>query len=418
MKKTALGAVALALTSTTALAGGIERSVIDYGVLFQPGTQLTFSTALVSPKVSGTYDAALGGGSTGNMAENYASYGFSYKNQFTDKLAFALYNNDAYGADALYTQGAYTGLTATWDSNQTAAMLRYQVADRISVYGGVRYVRSSAEILIPDQMIRPSVQSQLTDGVTQLQNAQAALAGLGQGAGDAQYDTVTAQLQATQTRLAQANAAPFGTFTYTADSNVDGQFGYVLGAAYEIPDIALRVGLTWESAITHKFDTNEALAGAGLNATTQTEIEMPQSVALDFQSGVAAGTLVFGQVKWTEWSKWEVRTPGYEAFSGDAVTGIDNDTWTYRLGIGRKFSDSVSGFAQVTYEPSNGAVASRLSPTDGKISFGIGGQVTEGNMKMRGGIEYVKLGDATDASGTKFKGNSAIGMGLSFTVSF
>ena len=46
------------------------------------------------------------------------------------------------------------------------------------------------------------------------------------------------------------------------------------------------------------------------------------------------------------------------------------------------------------------------------------GQMVDGNVKLRGGIEYVSLGNAEDASGVKFEDNSAIGMGLSLTVSF
>ena len=108
-------------------------------------------------------------------------------------------------AAAHYTTGAYTGLEAHWQSNQLAALLKYQLTDRASVYGGLRYVTSSATIYIPAQMLNP--------------------------------------------------IGP-----YTASAASDSQLGYVVGAAYEIPDIALRVGLTYESSITHSFATASALA--------------------------------------------------------------------------------------------------------------------------------------------------------------
>ncbi len=53
--------------------------------------------------------------------------------------------------------------------------------------------------------------------------------------------------------------------------NKDFQFGYLLGAAYEIPDIALRVALTYESKTKHKFKDN-----TGSNFT----VEIPQAVTL------------------------------------------------------------------------------------------------------------------------------------------
>ncbi len=404
MKKALSAAALLAASTTLAQAGGIERVVNDYGMLFQPGDQLSFGASIVNPNISGDYAAGLGGGSTGEMAKSYVATSFGYKNDLSDKLALGLYFNDAYGADSAYSQGFYTGLTAQWNSKQTAAMLRYRIGERFSVYGGARYVESDANIVIPDQMIRAATASEIAGGI-------AALTGAG-------VPVTDPRVVGLQTQLAAVGAAPVGAFTYTAQGDRRGDWGAVLGAAYEIPDIALRVGLTWESAITHEFDTSEALPFFGLNGNTSTEVEMPQSIALDFQTGVAPGTLVFGQVKWTEWSAWEVRTPGYAAITGDEVTGFDDDVMTYKLGVGRQFNDAVSGFAQVTYEPGNGGVASRLSPTDGRISLGVGGQITGEMGKMRFGLEYVKLGDATDASGTEFTGNSAVGAGISFTMNF
>jgi long-subunit fatty acid transport protein len=91
---------------------------------------------------------------------------------------------------------------------------------------------------------------------------------------------------------------------------------------------------------------------------------------------------------------------------------------TYLLGVVRRINDDLSVFGRVTYEESNGAEASRLSPTDGSTSIGIGGSYTMNGVKFTGGIEYAMLGDATDASGVEFKDNSAIGLGLSIGYSF
>ncbi|SPF80437.1 OmpP1/FadL family transporter [Pseudoprimorskyibacter insulae] len=383
--KIALAAASFAvLGATSVAAGGIERANNNYGLLFTPGDQIELTFSHVKPTVSGSYSAGLtalgGSATTGNMANSYTNLGFGYKNDINDKLAIGLYVNQPYGADAAYTSGFYKGLAATWESSQIAALAKYKLADRISVYGGARYVRSSANISIPDQMIRGK-----------LAGISPAHPGL---------------------------AAPAGTLRYDAKGEQDGQWGYVLGAAYEIPEIAMRVGLTWESAMTHNFTTTETVTGLGVNATGKTKVEMPQSVALDFQTGVAAGTLVFGQIKWTEWSKWEVRPPAYNSVANEAITGFDNDTTTYRLGVGRQFNEQLSGFAQVTYEKKNGGIASRLAPTDGRQSIGIGMQYTKDNMKIRGGLEYAQLGDAVDGTGTQFKGNSATGFGLSVTFGF
>lgn len=409
MKKIMVTASVLAIGAGAAHAGGIERMGNPYSMLWDKGNQLQLSFSSVKPNVEGDYPTALGGGSTDNMAGGYNTLGVAYKQQINDKLAFGLFLNTPYGANASYPTGAYTGLKADWDSNQIAAVAKYQINERVSVYGGLRYVRSTADITIPDQLIRKGV----ADGAAQ---AQAGADALTAAYGATDPRTVAVQTQA-QT-LAAIASTPFGTLQYDARGDEEGDLGYILGAAYEIPDIALRVSLTWESSITHEYDTHEVLPGFAIDDDTKTKIEMPQSFTLDFQTGVAKDTLVFGKVKWTEWSKWEVRTPKYEEVTGDRVTGLDDDVITYQLGVGRRFSDELSGFARVTYEKGNGGEASRLAPTDGSIAFGVGGAYTDGKATFRAGVEYVKLGDAEDASGVDFSDNTAVGIGASLTFSF
>ncbi len=391
MKLTTAAFAALAMTTGLAQAGGIDRSSLPYSILFEEGRVMQFGLSTVNPGVSGTYSPTLtflgGTSNTGDMAESYQTLSFAYKADLNDKLSYGIFLNTPYGADANYKSGFYTGLEAHWESEQLAALLKYQVADRMSVYGGLRYVRSRADIAIPDSLIRGGLQ-------------QAGLAGNAQAA-------------------ALAAGAPLGTLAYTAKGDTDGRLGVILGGAYEIPDIALRVGLTYESGFTHSFRTTEAIAAVpSVSGVGTTNVEMPQSVTLDFQSGVAKDTLVFGSIKWSEWSKWEVRPPGYNALTGSDITSFDNNVITYSLGVGRKINDNLSLFARIGYEKANGGESSRLSPTDGYRSIGVGGSWTQGNVKITGGIEYIKLGDATDGSTTQFTKNEAVGVGMSVLFSF
>jgi len=356
---------ALALTTSLAHAGGIERSGSNYSALFDKGRVMTLGFSNATPSISGNLAVGPFNFSTGNMAESFSTLSFSYKADVNDKLSYAIFMNTPFGADAHYTTGAYTGLEAHWQSNQLAALLKYQLTDRASVYGGLRYVTSSATIYIPAQMLNP--------------------------------------------------IGP-----YTASAASDSQLGYVVGAAYEIPDIALRVGLTYESSITHSFATEESFGGLASGATVpgSTDITLPQSLALDFQTGVAKDTLVFGSVRWTEWSQWHVAPSYYDTVLHDEVTGFSNDVITYELGVGRRINENLSVFARVGYEAPDGKVASRLAPTDGMNSFGIGASWTKDKVKITGGIEYAKLGDTFDASGTQFTGNSAVGVGVNVAFTF
>ncbi len=359
----AAAGIAAAMAGGTAQAGGIDRGRLAYGVMYEPGNYLEFGFSHVAPKVSGTYADPMFGTTTGDMAGDYTTLSLSYKHQFGDKLSLALFLNMPYGADAAYSQGLYSGLNATWDSNQIAGVLRYKVTDAVSVYGGLRYVHSKANIAIPPALL--------------------------------------------------------GGFAYTASGSTS-DVGYIVGAAFEKPEIALRVALTYESKIEHDFPTTEAGGPLGAGFAGTTTIEMPQTLALDFQSGVAQDTLVFGSIRWAEWSKWKVRPPGYGGLTGQDITGFDNDVITWQLGVGRRLNDNWSVFARVGYEKSNGGTSSRLSPTDGMKSIGVGGTYTRDNMKVTAGLEYVKLGDAVTGAptNTQFSGNEAVGFGLSVGYRF
>ncbi len=378
---------ALLLTTTIASAGGLDRGGNAYSVLFEDGNYAQLSFSLANPSVSGDYAAGLGGGSTGNMAESFNTFGFGLKYDINDDVSVAFFLNQPFGANADYGSGVYTGLGADWESSQIAIVGKYQVNPNISVYAGARSIETKASIAIPDSLIRGGL---------------AAAA----AAGDA-------------TAAALAGGAPAGTLAYSAETGSDRQTSYIAGAAYEIPEIALRVALTYESGYTHSLDTTEAIAAVpAISGDSVTDIEMPQSVTLDFQTGVAEDTLVFGTVRWSEWSVWEVRPAGYEALTGDAVTGLDNDVMTYRIGVGRRINEDLSVFGRITYEKANGGVASRLAPTDGTTSIGLGGSYNYDGVEFTGGIEYSMLGDAEDGSATDFSGNSALGVGLSVGFSF
>ena len=406
MKNTLKITAALMLSTTAATAGGIERATNDYSVLFEDGNYAKLSFSSVTPDVSGDYPAALGGGSTDNMAEDYTNFGLSLKYQLNDQFDVGLFLNQPYGANANYTAGTYSGLGADWESNQIALVLKYQATPNISVYGGIRSVESQAEITIPDLLVRGGFAA----------GAQAAAEGAAAAA--AGGDAATAAALQAQAEGAGAIALNPASLDYSAETDANRQTSYIVGAAYERPEIALRVALTYETGFTHTFAGTESLPTLGLDATADFEIEMPQSVTLDFQSGVAEDTLVFGSIRWAEWSVWEVRPTGYEGITGDRVTGLDDDVTTYRLGVGRRLSDDLSVFARVTYEAGTGGEASRLAPTDGSTAIGIGGSYNFNGLDITGGIEYVMLGDATDGSGVEFAENTAVGLGLSIGYQF
>ena len=370
MTKWIPGLAALGIAAASgALAGGIDRTSMNTNILFEEGRYLEFGLSNGSPTVSGTFPVSapfFNGSPTKDMAESFTALSFGLKTDINEKLSFALIVGQPQLANAHYTNSSYTGLEAHWSTTEADALLRYKFGKGFSAFGGLRYVTSKAEIALPNLLM-------------------------------------------------------FGQGAYTASAQTDSRLGYLIGAAYEKPEIALRVSLTYSSAIHHAFDTTETSAALGGTVNGVTEITLPQSVTLEGQTGVAPGTLVFGSIKWAEWSKWQVAPPGYAGLSApfpDVITGFDHDVFTYTLGVGRKINEHLSLAASFTYEEAKGGTSSRLSPTDGMRAIGLAAIYTVGDVKITGGLQYQMLGDAVDGSGTRFTGNEAVGVGLKVAYKF
>ncbi len=200
------------------------------------------------------------------------------------------------------------------------------------------------------------------------------------------------------------NASMEGTYTQVVTTTVNRatDTGFILGGAYEREDIAARVAVTYFSGTDH------------VDASSNSSVNAPQAVNIDFQTGIAANTLLFGGLRWADWSETVINVAG-----NDIVT-YDNDSVTYSLGIGRKFTDSFSGALTLGYEETQGGTASALAPTDGYLSLGLGGTYTRGNMKITAGLRSIKLGDATTSGlpANNWVDNSALAGGIKVAFSF
>ncbi|HEX9858749.1 MAG TPA: outer membrane protein transport protein, partial [Paracoccaceae bacterium] len=360
---------AFALTTGMASAGGIDRSGQGIGVLFEKGRYLELSFGQVNPSVSGNDVALFGGGASGSVADGYSQVSLAYKMDINEKLSTAIILDQPFGADIEYapTSVALGGTTAVADLSAITGLLRYKINDGFSVHGGLRAQRASANVFL-------------------------------------------------------SGAAYGGVSGYNVALDDDIGYGYVLGVAYEKPEIALRVALTYNSAIEHNFDTVETL-GDDVIGVTPTTVELPQTVNLDFQTGVAANTLVFGQIRWADWSNFRLDPATFTALTGSGLIDLE-DTITYTLGVGRKFTDNWSGALSVSYEKKDDPLVSPLAPTNGRLGLTLAAVYTRDNMKITTGINYTKLGDAQPETGTPdvaradFSGNSVLGIGVKVGFTF
>jgi long-subunit fatty acid transport protein len=370
MKRILTSAAAIAAVATTAQAGGIDRSGQPLGALFEAGRYFELSFGYVSPTIDGT---DVLGNRIGDVAGNYILPGFSYKMDINDSWSFALNYDQPFGSDVVYRGSASTtmlgGTSAIADSVALTGILRYKFDENFSVHAGLRAQRSDGEIL---------------------------LSGLAYG--------------------------PLNGYNVALDS--DTAPGYLIGVAYERPDIALRVALTYNSKVTHDFSTTERFGATQVAPGSETEVETPQSVNLDFQTGVAEDTLLFGNIRWVDWTQFTIVPEFFGSrTSGASLVNLE-DTVTYTLGVGRRFNETWSGSFSLTYEPRTDRLVSPLSPYDGRFGTTVGVVYNKDNMKVTGGVNYSWLGDADPETGTpdvqraSMRDNTSVGVGVKVGWSF
>ena len=380
MKGFAVTAGVLMVASTAATAGGVEKSNQSVAILFEEGSYAQLSFGSFSPNVSGTTLAPVplppigtfpAGSNSGNMAARTTALSFAYKHALSERMDLAVIVDEPIGAKVRYggtfaptTSYPLAGTTADLTSDAITALLRYKMQNNVSVYGGLRYQTVKGVVSIP-----------FVGG-------------------------------------------------YALETNKDGEFGYVIGFAWERPEIAARVALTYNSAISHRFNSSETIFSPAIPGFVTVpgsfETEVPQSVNLEFQTGIAQDTLLFGSIRLVDWSAFDISPLVYTSPTavGSPLVSYPNDRVTYNLGIGRRFNDTWAGAVTFAYEPADGEVTGNLGPTDGFASVGVAATYTMDQIKITGGVNYVDIGDALTSIGADFSGNHGIGAGVRIGYSF
>ncbi len=375
MKKTTISAAALLLSTTPIFAAGIERSTQSINILFEEGNYAEAGLQVTNPDVSGTDRFPVAAGAplrkTGNVADDFNVLTFGYKHQFSEQFSAALIIEHPYGSDIEYpdvdmtsaTKGSAMlgGTKANVESAMISLIGRYKFNENWGVHAGMRASKASGDIRLQGGAYR--------------------------------------QLSGYRAKMAD-----------------DTSLGWLAGVSWERPDIAARVALTYYSDIDHEFDTKEFM-GAVQVAQGSTDVTTPAMLALDFQTGVAQNTLVFGQIRRTYWSDFTVTPDFFGQYVPDGLVSLE-DTNTFTLGVGYKFTEQWSGTVAFTYEPTGKDLVSPLAPTNGRKAITVAGIYTMDKWKFTGGINYTKLGDAKAETGTPdtavvdMEDNDAVSLGL------
>lgn len=386
VRSSALMASSVALLAGAAQGGALDRTGQPVDPIFEPGGYVELSFGRAYPDVSGaqvidvpTAAGTLPAGSpSGDMAEAFSIFGLAVKRDFGPNLSAALIYEQPFGADVAYPAQPYfaAGSAATVDSDSVTALLRYRLDENVSVHGGLRWTSVEGSVTIP---------------------------------------------------FVTAPAGPTAGQPYQNEADSDGDLGLVLGAAYEIPDIALRVALTYASETQHSLPTAETgpVPTGPAPFETDTDIEMPQSVRLDFQTGVAPDTLVFGSIRWADWSDFTIEPAAYSSpqVVGAPILFYPEDVWTYRLGLGRRFTDTLSAAVTVTYETQQDDLRTNLGPTSGIFALGLGATYDFGAVEVTGAVQYGWIGEANTQLGeglqvAEFDDNEVVSAGLQVAYRF
>ena len=426
---TALGA----LMAFGAQAGELDRSNQPIGAVFAPSGTFEFSVGRVEPSITGE---DIGNAGAYNAVRGYTQLGAAYTQAINDQFSYSIIVDEPFGSDVFYDADPLTsnlgGTSASIDTTSVTFVGRYKFSDRFSVYGGPRFQEAGGTVTLNGAAYRSAFGASAAAtslGVTTddlagaaagdpAAGARVAAALVGAGAiTPAQATNPLIVGAALQSAVANGQAAFASAGGYGVELEDEIEVGYVLGAAYEIPDIALRASITYNSAIEYDAETSEQFFGPSIDTGTTT-YKTPQSVNLDFQTGVAEGTLLTAGYRWADFSEFDVIPP----VLGRNLSSTQ-DVHRFTLGVARRFNESFAGSVTLAYEEKRGDdVVSPLNPTDGQIGLTLGGRYTVDALDVTGGVNYTWIGEAQPGVAgnpvANFDNNHAVGLGLRVNYRF
>ena len=379
---------------TGAFAAAMDRSGQSIAAFLQPGNYFEAGISVLDADVSGRSTPLAQGlpsQDTGDVASDYYFPAAALKLQLTDNFSFGLLYDQPFGADVDYNTPNFNftdangGTSAEVTTENLTFLFGFQPNQNWNFYAG------------------PVIQ--------------------------------TAEGEVSLRGLAYGGPTAFGS--YDATMKKDTELGWIAGLAYQIPEIALKASLTYRSEVKHELQATETVGYGATNLALnpaftpgKTSVTTPQSVNLDFQTGVMADTVAFANVRWVNWKDFAIR-PNYFGQAADArglvganLLDYSDDQISATLGVGRKVTDKWAGNVSVGYDTGAGNPVTTLGPTEGYWNLGVGVQYSPTPATfISGGVKYFWLGDATAKTAAvnnvgTFEDNNVIAYGLKMGYRF
>ncbi|WP_198336402.1 outer membrane protein transport protein [Psychrobacter celer] len=450
--KTLTVAVAALSVASVASAAGLDRSGQDITAFLQDGTYAETVYTYIDADVTGEDSS---GNKIDDIAEDYDFFRYGVKTDINDTFSIGVLYDEPFGAAADYI-GKNDFIT-----NTDADAIIQDFIDNPNV----------TEDYVDDVLI-PQLQGALAPGnpggltAEQLKEAQAQLIGLEAAKGlaavageetqvEVRTESITGILgmKFGQNKEFQAYGGPVAQRVradvklrgdayssakgYTTHISNDQDYGWIAGMAYSKPEIALKAALTYRSEIKHSAKAFEsfplataagATVGVPLSTTRHADIEIntPESVNFDFQTGINPTTLATAKVRWVPWSDFAIVPSLYNDVSkvatqddkGLALVSYDKDQWQVELGLAKRLAPKFAVSGTVGWDSGAGNPVTSLGPIEGYYSVGLGGKydITE-NWAVSAGGKYLRFGDAdgqipSKQVVSKFEDNDGFALGV------
>ncbi|WP_201600953.1 OmpP1/FadL family transporter [Psychrobacter submarinus] len=366
--KTLSVAVAAFSVASVASAAGLDRSGQDITAFLQDGTYAETVYTYIDADVTGKDTS---GNKIDDIAEDYDFFRYGVKTDINDTFSIGVLYDEPFGAAADYVgdsnfvdaTGEGTNVEVRTESLTGILGAKFGQNKNFQVYGGPVAQRVKADVKLRGEA------------------------------------------------YSVANG-------YTLNVNADQDYGWLAGASYSKPEIALKAALTYRSEIEHTANSAELypfvdslpIPGLSANRSGDIEITTPESVNFDFQTGINPTTLATAKVRWVPWSDFAI-TPGlYNGFSqvlatlpqgtgippeGLDLVSYDDDQWQVELGLAKRLTPALAVSGNIGWDSGAGDPVTSLGPIEGYYSVGLGAKynITE-NWAVSAGGKYLWFGDA------------------------
>lgn len=353
-----------------AISGGLDSTGQSINTFLQSKNYAELNIISVSPDVSGKDYL---GNDIPNIGETRTLATGGVKFQLNDKFSLGLLYDQPFGAKAKYegnslftvtdSNGIISASETKVSSHNLTTLLSYSPKTNFKIFGGIAYQEMNASL-----------------------------------------------------QLRGAAYGPLSGYNLNFDSGSG--HGWIGGFAYELPKIALKTSLTYRSKISHDLETHESSNIDNFeNLNSTTKFTTPQSINFDFQTGISQNTLLFGNVRWSNWTNFIVSPEMYQSITHKELVLYQKNPISANIGLGRKLSDKISTSVSLGWDSGSGDGTS-LQPINGYKNIGLGFLFKPNDkINITSGFKYFWVGDSNNSI-SEFKNNNALAFALKFGYYF